>query len=474
MEGKALRATTEIPAGVTVVAFDGAVRSSKTVAQIMLWVQFVAMCIKRSASGQLAIIGRTETSAINNIVKPMQEMFGTRYIVLNRGVGTVTIFGREVLLFGANNAEAVTKIQGLTLVGALLDEAANVPEAFFAMLRSRLSAAGARLFLTTNPDHPRHWLLGWLRRAQTWIKADGTVQVLQPGELVKIAGAEEPQPVLTDWFRVTFLLDDNHWLARHRAEFVAQLKASYPVGSVFYRRMILSEWASADGQVYGNWDERTMTVPEHQLPNVERVFMAGLDYGTNHRTRAYLLGLVRVPYSRRSGLPVWEPTDEPTTAPEPCLVILAEFAPGTDTVGHHASQFLDWLDRWAPLGRPQWIAVDPAAKTFRVELFDRGLDNVMRAHNSVVPGIQVVQSLLTAHKLVVVRERCPYLIDMLPGYQWDTKATDAGRTAPVKEGDDEADALRYTVYTSWSEWRDLIPLASVKDHDDTTAEDDAA
>ena len=280
--------------------------------------------------------------------------------------------------------------------------------------------------------------------------------------------------MLTDWFRVTFLLDDNAWLARHRPEFVAQLKASYPRGSVFYRRMIDSEWASADGQVYGNWDEHTMTVPERLLPNVERVFMAGLDYGTNHRTRAYLLGLVRVRYSRRTGLPVWQSTDdEPMTPPEPCLVILAEFAPGTDTVGHHASQFLDWLDQWSPLGRPTWIAVDPAAKTFRVELFDRGLDNVMRAHNSVVPGIQVVQSLLTAHKLVVVRERCPYLIDMLPGYQWDTKATDAGRTAPIKEGDDEADALRYTVYTSWSEWRDLIPLASVKDHDDTTAEDAA-
>lgn len=457
------------------VAFDGAVRSSKTVAQIMLWVSFVLQCIKRNASGQLAIIGRTETSAINNIVKPMQEMFGVRYIVLNRGTGTVSIFGREVLLFGANNAEAVTKIQGLTLVGALLDEAANVPESFFAMLRSRLSADGAMLFLTTNPDHPRHWLLGWLKRAGTWITSRGESVVRRPDETVKIPGTEDPQPVLMDWFRVTFLLDDNTWLARHNPDFVRELKASYPVGSVFYRRMIGSEWASADGQVYGNWDERTMTMSQADLPAVERVYMAGLDYGTNHRTRAYLLGLVRVAYSRVSGLPVWRPTDADQghlTPPQPCLVILAEFAPGTDTVGHHAQQFLDWLDAWQYMGRPTWIAVDPAAKTFRVELFDRGLDNVMRAHNSVVPGIQVVQSLLTAHKLIVVRERCPYLIDMLPGYQWDTKATDAGRTAPVKEGDDEADALRYTVYTSWGEWRDLIPLASVKDHDDTSAEDE--
>jgi hypothetical protein len=445
------------------------------VAQVMLWVRFVAACIKRNASGQLAIIGRTETTAINNIVKPMQEMFGTRYIVLNRGTGTVSVFGREVLLFGANDLTSVTKIQGLTLVGALLDEAANVPPSFFAMLRSRLSAEGAMLFLTTNPDHPKHWLLGWLLRAQTWIRSDGSVQVRAPGDKVRVPGERKPQPVLTDWFRVTFLLDDNHWLARHNPEFVAELKASYPVGSVFYKRMIQSLWAAADGQVYGDWNEDEMTVPQADLPPVEHVYMAGLDYGTTHQTRAYLLGLVRVRYSRRTGLPVWRPTGEDEgamTAPQPCLVILSEFAPSEDTVGHHAAQFLDWLEGLAPMGRPTWIAVDPAAKTFRVELFDRGVDNVMKAHNSVVPGIQVVQSLLTAHKLVMVRERCPYLIEMLPGYQWDTKATDRGTTAPVKAGDDEVDALRYTVYTSWSEWRDLIPLASVKDHDDA-AEDDA-
>lgn len=478
MTGKALRAVSEIPTNAEVIAFDGSVRSSKTIAQILLWVRFVLRCIHRKRSGALIIVGKTQTSAINNIVIPMQEAFGSRYIVLNRGEGTVTIFGRQVGIYGANNAEAAAKIQGLTVLGALVDETANVPEAFFAMLLTRLSAMDALLILTTNPDHPKHWLLGYLMRARWWIDAAGQFHERDPGPdgdptLVKVPNNPKPQPVL-NWWRVTFVLPDNTWLIRNRPEFYQSLIRSYPVGSVFERRMLRAEWASADGQVYADWSEDRMTLGADDMPQIDRMLIAGLDYGTDHPTRAYLLGIGHVRFSRESGQPVWRPAPDAVglTSPQPVLIVVAEFAPDTGTVGQHASQFLDWLERWQHLGPPEWIAVDPAAKTFRVELFDRGVENVRRAHNSVVSGIQVVQSLLTAGRLYVVRDRCPALIDRLPGYQWDTKATDRGTTAPIKERDDEADALRYAVYTSWADWRDQIPLASIRDHDDS-AEDDA-
>ena len=464
LEGKAALAV-QPPPEATIVAFDGAVRSSKTVASLLMWVEFVSRLIRTKRGGALAMVGRTEASIIRNAVEPLQQWLGPSRVVLNRGLGIVTILGREVYLFGANDVSAVTKIQGLTLVGIYIDEAANVPEVFFNMARSRLSALGAMMFLTLNPEGPKHWVLTkWLKRARWWIDAHGKMHEKAPTDTVMVPndqGVLKPQPVLNLW-RVTFLLDDNTWLVRNNPAFVAELRSSYPKGSVFHQRYIESKWVSAEGSVYPMWNEDTMTVDLEHLPPVEMVYMAGLDYGTTHSTRAYLLGLCRFPTDAITGQLILDPSSTRERGMSvPVLVILDEYAPESATVAEHATGFLQWLERNAHYGRPDWIAIDSAAATFKVELFDRGLDNVMGAFKAVVPGIQLVQSLLTAQRLVVVRERCHHLIQMLPEYMWDTKATDRGETKPVKENDDEADALRYVVYTSWSSWRHLIPLAGM-------------
>jgi hypothetical protein len=454
LEGKALAAT-EVPDGCDIIAFDGSVRSSKTVSSLLMWAEFVMSGIRYKGhdapdgpEGMLAIIGRTETAAINNIVKPLQDIFGTHRVVLNRGLGVCTLFGREIQLYGANNAEAVTKIQGATLAGAYVDEATNIPEEFFNMLRSRLSVAGAKLFLTCNPDGPKHWLLrNWLSKARWWLDRDGKVHFRADG--------------LPIW-RVTFLLDDNLALLRNNPKFVADLKASWAPGSVFYRRYIRSEWVSAEGSVYGDvWNEDRVTFRPEDLTHVDQVLMAGLDYGTDHPTRGYLLGMVRVNF-RDDGTPDWSSAGKTLEVARmrTVLVVLDEFAPDTATVGEHARQFEMWLARNRHWGEPMWLAIDPAAAVFKAELFALGHADVMNAHNAVVNGIQVVSSLLYAGALYI-STACTKLREMLPNYMWDKKATDRGATAPIKENDDEADALRYAVYTSRRYWRDHIPLAAL-------------
>ena len=62
------------------------------------------------------------------------------------------------MLEGANDARSEGKIRGITLGGAYCDELTLFPKDFFTMLLSRLSAPGAKLFATTNPDVPTHWL----------------------------------------------------------------------------------------------------------------------------------------------------------------------------------------------------------------------------------------------------------------------------------------------------------------------------
>ncbi|MCI1805178.1 hypothetical protein [Bifidobacterium psychraerophilum] len=74
-------------------------------------------------------------------------------IVYLQSMGICTIFGRECPVVDFNDAQAHTKIQGLTLAGALLDEAAIVPESAFTMLVSRLNISNARLFLIFDPEY---------------------------------------------------------------------------------------------------------------------------------------------------------------------------------------------------------------------------------------------------------------------------------------------------------------------------------
>lgn len=464
---------TRPPKGCEVLAFEGAIRSSKTIVSLLWWCRF----IRKAPKGNLLMVGKTVDVLIRNLLEPLVEMYGAHRVTWNRGLGTADILGRRVYIMGANDAKARSKVQGLTLVGAYVDEATNLPEEYFEMLSSRLSIPGAMMILTCNPEGPKHWLLRkWLMRARWWVHDDGTFTT-QADETVRIDGKDEP---VIDWYRVTFILDDNVWLNRVNPSFVRSLKRSH-VG-VFYQRMIESKWVSADGMVYPMFVPPTSdaltsrhVITRDMLPTVQAVLNVGVDYGTNHRTRGYLLGLCLVPFSP-DGVPIWGPAPQGAKL-DYILVVLAEFAPDTATVGEHARLFEEWLRQVHGYGEPDWIAVDPSSAVFKGELFARGRSDVMNAHNAVVSGIQVVSSLFATDRLFIVGPDaqgiggCPVLIEALPGYMWDTKATERGKTEPLKENDDEADALRYAVYTSRRDWRDLIPLAPL-DLPDT--EDEAA
>ncbi|GAA6122884.1 hypothetical protein BPY_09920 [Bifidobacterium psychraerophilum] len=96
--------------------------------------------------------GRTERTIANNLIYPLVQWFGPKNIVYRQSTGICTIFGRECLVVGFNVAQAQTKIQGLTLAGALLDEAAIVPESAFTMLVSRLNISTPACFSSSTPN----------------------------------------------------------------------------------------------------------------------------------------------------------------------------------------------------------------------------------------------------------------------------------------------------------------------------------
>lgn len=413
LTGKALTACQLEPARIT--AYEGSVRSGKTVASLLDWVKFT----RNAPAGRLLMTGRTERTIINNLILPLQEMLGARRVKINRGEGLVWICGREIMLIGANNEQARTKIQGLTLVGAYVDEASTLPESFFNMLYSRLSLAGARMWLTSNPEGPGHWLLvKWLRRAQLWIDRDGKRHVNDSDDALNL-------------HRVTFKLDDNPNLD---PLYVADLKKSYT--GLWYRRYIGAEWVAADGAVYDCWEPDRHVIAYDQLPAMSRILGLGCDWGTTNPSAGILLGLGVD--NRLYAVDEWwmkKPQDGAAYPP-----------------GQQSESLRGWLD--ALDARPEWVILDPSAAAFRWQLYNDGL-NAQPADNSVINGILQVSTLLARGQLVI-SDRCVNLIRELPSYSWDDKATAKGEDAPMKIDDHACDALRYVVKTTEVLWRNHI------------------
>jgi PBSX family phage terminase large subunit len=385
--------------------WDGSIRSGKTVASLLAWLLYVAS----APPGELMMIGKTIQSVHRNLFLVLQnpEIFGplADHVRYTANAPTAWILGRRVHIMGANDSKAETKLRGITLAGAYLDEATLVSKDFFDQLLGRMSVPGARLFATTNPDNPAHWLM--------------TDYLKNPNAPLK---------------RFRFTLDDNPFLD---SEFVDDVKAMYT--GMYYRRFVLGEWVAADGAIYSSWDPYEHIVDE--LPYIRSWVACGIDYGTTNPTHAVLLGL----------------------GDDKRLYAASEFRYDSKI---HRKQLTDfeyserlraWLDDVPGYGRikPRYMCVDPSAASFKIQLHRDGL-NPVDGDNHVLDGIRMVASLFARRRLLVHRS-CSELIQEIPGYAWDPKHSLMGVDKPIKVADHGCDALRYGVFTTRSAWAHYLP-----------------
>ena len=143
---------------------EGAVRSGKTWISLIVFALWVAMQPKDAT---FLMVAKTLTSLKRNCLDLLQSLIGEQNFKYNLSQKQGMLFGRTVYLEGVNDVRAEGKIRGMTLTGAYCDEITLFTEDFFTMLLSRLSMPGAKLFCTTNPDSPMHWLnVKYLKRAK--------------------------------------------------------------------------------------------------------------------------------------------------------------------------------------------------------------------------------------------------------------------------------------------------------------------
>lgn len=385
--------------------WEGSIRSGKTIASLLRWLLFI---ITAPRGGELVMFGKTRESVARNLFGPLQDpaLFGpmTKLIHYTPGAGTAIIFGRIVHVIGANDAKAEPKVRGMTIVGAYGDEITVIPEAFFRQILGRMSVPGAQLFGSTNPDNPSHWLRrDFLQRA---------------GELD-----------LRTWH---FTLDDNPHLP---AAYVASIKAEF-VG-LWYRRFVLGHWVQAEGAIYDMWDERLHVVDD--IPAVTRWLSVGVDYGTRNPFAALLLGLTA----------------------DKRLILARSYR---HDPRHARRQLTDAdysreLRAWLADDRPEFIAVDPSAASFKVQLHADKVRGVVDADNAVEDGIRTVASLLGLGRLIVHRS-CKGWREEVTGYAWDDEQAAKGIDKPIKVADHDLDAGRYAVATTRQLWQAHVPMTA--------------
>jgi len=391
--------------------WEGSVRSGKTIGSLYRWLQHIRHA---PDGGQLIMAAKTLQTLHRNIILPLQDpsQFGpvSREVHYTAGAPQGVILGRPIHMIGANDQKAEEKIRGMTGAGAYVDEMTIIPQLFFNQLMSRQSVAGAKVFGSTNPDNPAHWL------RKDFILADNP------------------------WVRsFKFKIDDNPFLD---PDFVAQQKSQYH--GLYYRRFIDGDWVMAEGAVYDMWDSNTDVVDI--LPAMRQWMCVAIDYGTSNPFHALILGL---------GI-------------DGLLYIAGEwrYDGRTEMKQLTDSEYADRVNAWLfsepvrghEVVIPQYWVVDPSALSFRTELRQRGVTQI-EAVNSVNDGIRLVSTLMGKHALKVHRS-CEYLLDEIDGYSWDDRLAILGEDRPIKLNDHGVDALRYAVTTTQRLWRPHVRQAA--------------
>ena len=379
--------------GKEAIICDGAVRSGKTLAMglgFFLWAQ---TCFQGKKFG---VCGKTISSLRRNVISEILPRLAGMGAVWkekrSENLVTVDFLGHEnyFYLFGGRDEGSAALIQGVTLAGLLLDEAALMPRSFVEQACARCSVAGSRLWFNCNPAGPGHWMY------KTWIKE-----------------AEQ-----RNCLRLHFTMEDNPSLTHQVRQRYERLYTG-----VFYRRFVLGEWVQAEGRVYDFFGpEMVKPVPKGHFDK----WYISCDYGTVNPTSMGLWGRCGGVWYRVKEFYFASRQAQRQMTDEEYAAAMAELAGDRNITA---------------------VIVDPSAASF-IEVLRRHGWRVKKADNDVISGIRLTSDCLKDGR-VVICEGCGDCLREMEEYVWDL--TSGERDRVKKEHDHAMDDMRYFVTTVLAE-----------------------
>lgn len=355
-----------------------------------MWALWVA---SRPPEYLYMMCGKSLQTLKRNCLLPLQELIGERNFTFSLAAKEGRLFGRRIMLEGANDGRSEAKIRGITLGGAYCDELTLFPRDFFVMLLSRLRVEGAKLIATTNPDVPTHWL------KTEYLDNDALCGTL---------------------LSVFFHIDDNTTLP---ADYVESLKKEYT--GVYYDRFIRGDWVVANGAIYRVFTDSPSAYNAVEIPAFEYLNV-GLDFGGNGSQHALCA----------SGI---------THDMRELYALKTERIPAADMTPQALYKRVygfceDILKRY---GKISAVYADSAEQTLIV-----GLRQALRPLGIVVKNsrkreindrIRATTMLMAGGRFHLVSEKCGTLIDAFRGAVWNDKII--GKEERLDDGTSDIDTL---------------------------------
>lgn len=369
---------------------QGSVRSGKTWISLIIWAFWVA---SRPRDYLYMMCAKSLQTLKRNCLLPLQELVGENNFSFSLSTKEGVLFGRKIMLEGANDARSESKIRGITLGGAYCDELTLFPQDFFTMLLSRLSAEGAKLIATTNPDVPTHWL---------------KKQYLDNSRLAD------------DLLSVFFGIDDNTTLP---PDYVAALKKEYT--GVYYDRFILGLWVVANGAIYKIFaDDAAKYRATEPLPRFDTINI-GLDWGGNGSAHALVATGITSDYNR-------------------LYALRSERIPAKDMIPQQLyKRVRDFVFSVQPYGAVRHIYADSAEQTLIAGLREYLKDMAITVKNSLKRPINdrifATTILMGSGRFFIVEADCNTLSEAFMGAVWDDKVI--GTEVRLDNGTSDIDTL---------------------------------
>lgn len=291
-----------------------------------------------------------------------------------------------------------SKVGSLDLAFAYVDEAVELNQSDWLMLLGRLRDPRMpwhQIGAATNPGPGTHWLNLWFT------------------------------PPSEKRVRLHATAADNMLLPADYRERVASLGDATDAAT---RRLILGEWANAEGTIWVLPNEQIRGPQGHHFKRV----VAGIDWGFVHAFACEVLG-----QTGSGQLSVVQEVYEHGRILEDIIPTLKE------AVG-----------RW---GISMFYA-DPSEPAYIAQCQRAGLP-MIEADNTVDPGLQEVTKAI--REGMSVDPSCTGLLAEMPGYTWAPQRGGGFKEEPVKMNDDACDALRYAVMALRSKsWGGLYGAAT--------------
>lgn len=289
-------------------------------------------------------------------------------------------WGDRIFVRSTENPE---HLEGMTLLGAWLDEAGQMKARVWTYIQARVSVNEGPVLMTTTP-----YAMNWLYK-----------------EVMKRAKEGDK-----DYDLITWASSDNPAFPQEEFD-----RAKVTLPKAIFERRYLGLFTRLEGLVYPDYDEDIHVINPFPIPDTWQWF-GGLDFGFTNPS--CLLAIVKDPNAEM-------------------YYVVDEFYEREAALSKIAGAIMQHSFRRIFADRQAAHLISELQRTYKC-------NNVTQCNNDISVGIERITRLFKEQKLKIFRGKCPNLQEEIESYHYPAPDDDKPvKDKPVAVFDHAVDALRY-------------------------------